>query len=86
MNYLTTSELHPDEVEAVSLAEYILTHNKQQVQGLTLVPYDDGRFGSQPVTDFLIYMIIPFARSDEEFIDDGVLWEMCCTGCVSLVR
>jgi len=26
------------------LAEYILIHNKQQVQGLTLVPYDDGRF------------------------------------------
>jgi selenoprotein W-related protein len=26
------------------LAEYILTSNKQQVQGLTLVPYDDGRF------------------------------------------
>ncbi len=21
-----------------------MTHNKQQVQGLTLVPYDDGRF------------------------------------------
>ena len=27
-------------------------------------------FGSQPVTDFLTYMIIPFARPDEEFIDD----------------
>ncbi len=26
------------------MAEYVLTHNKQQVQGLTLVPYDDGRF------------------------------------------
>ncbi len=26
------------------MAEYILTSNKQQVQGLTLVPYDDGRF------------------------------------------
>jgi len=26
------------------LAEYILTHNKQRVQGLTLVPYNDGRF------------------------------------------
>jgi len=26
------------------LAEYLLTRNKQQVQGLTLAPYDDGRF------------------------------------------
>ncbi len=26
------------------MTEYLLTHYKQQIQGLTLVPYADGRF------------------------------------------
>ena len=27
-------------------------------------------FRTQPVTDFMIYMIIPFARADDQFVDD----------------
>ncbi len=27
-------------------------------------------FRTQPVTDFMIYMIVPFARADDQFIDD----------------
>ncbi len=27
-------------------------------------------FRTQPVTDFIAYMIVPFARSDDEFLDD----------------
>ena len=27
-------------------------------------------FGTQPVTDFIAYMIVPFARADDQFLDD----------------
>ena len=49
---------------------------------MTLVRRNDGRplpalgafksrwFGTQPVTDFIPYMVVPFATADNQFMDD----------------
>lgn len=67
------ARLHPDRLPGFLLAAaQVATGDNWGEKSLRgyLSAFKSRWFGSQPVTDFLIYMIIPFARSDEEFIDD----------------
>ena len=64
---------HPDRLPGFLLAAaQVATGNNWKEKSLRghLSAFKSRWFGLQPVTDFLTYMIIPFARPDEEFIDD----------------
>ncbi len=64
---------HPDRLPGFLLAAaQVATGNNWKAKSLRghLSAFKSRWFGSQPVTDFLTYMIIPFARPDEELIDD----------------
>lgn len=64
---------HPDRLPGFLLAAaQVATGDNWKAKSLRghLSAFKSRWFGSPPVTDFLTYMIIPFARPDEEFIDD----------------
>ncbi len=64
---------HPDRLPGFLLAAaQVATGDNWKAKSLRghLSAFKSRWFGPQPVTDFLTYMIIPFARPDEEFIDD----------------
>ena len=64
---------HPDRLPGFLLAAaQVATGDNWKEKSLRghLSTFKSRWFGAQPVTDFIPYMIIPFARPDEEFIDD----------------
>jgi len=64
---------HPDRLPGFLLAAaQVATGDNWKEKSLTghLSVFKSRWFGAQPVTDFIPYMIIPFARPDEAFIDD----------------
>lgn len=64
---------HPDRLPGFLLAAgQVATGGNWKEKSLTghLSAFKSRWFGAQPVTDFIPYMIIPFAQPDEEFIDD----------------
>jgi len=64
---------HPDRLPGFLLAAaQVATGDNWKEKSLRghLSAFKSRWFGAQPVTDFIPYMIIPFARPDEEFIDD----------------
>ncbi len=64
---------HPDQLPGCLLAAaQVATGRNWKAKSLKgrLGAFKSRWFRKQPVTDLLPYMIIPFARTDEEFIDD----------------
>ena len=64
---------HPDQLPGFLLATaQVATGNNWRSKPLKghISAFKSRWFGPQPVTDFITYMIIPFARPNEKFIDD----------------
>ena len=64
---------HPDQLPGFLLAAaQVATGQNWKAKSLRghLSAFKSRWFSQQPVTDFIPYMIIPFAQADEEFLDD----------------
>ena len=64
---------HPDRLPGFPLAAaQVATGQKARQKSLKghLSAFKGRWFGTQPATDFMAYMIVPFATADEQFVDD----------------
>ena len=64
---------HPDRLPGFPLAAaQVATGQNARQKSLRghLSAFKSRWFGTQPVTDFMVYMIVPFATGDEQFVDD----------------
>ena len=68
------ARLHPDRLPGFPIAVAQVATGKNAWEKVPLKGYLEGFkgrwFDRQPVTNFIPYMIIPFARDDEKFVDD----------------
>lgn len=67
------ARLHPDRLPGFQLAAaQVATGAKWREKSLKghLSAFRGRWFRTQPVTDFMAYMIVPFARADDQFVDD----------------
>ena len=64
---------HPDRLPGFPLAAAQVATgqdaSKKSLKG-HLIAFKGRWFGTQPATDFMAYMIVPFATADEQFVDD----------------
>ena len=67
------ARLHPDRLPGFPLAAaQVATGADARVKSLKghLDTFKSRWFAQQPVTAFVVYMVVPFAMADDQFVDD----------------